>query len=118
MLTGIPLLHYFKCKNEYSGAHFGMRYHFKPGKQKTTAPDGTEQETAILTGTIWPDPWALEKTDPALRQVRVFPLSDAGLAEAQRWLQDTYAADEQRWNSCPSILDCEPWTPPAAEEKT
>ena len=41
MLTGIPLLHYFQCKNEYSGAHFGMRYHFKPGKRKESQSDGS-----------------------------------------------------------------------------
>ena len=39
MLTGIPLLHYFKCKNEYSGSHSGMRYLFTPGKRKLTVLD-------------------------------------------------------------------------------
>ena len=112
MLTGIPLLHYFQCKNEYSGAHFGMRYHFKPGKRKESQSDGSEKEVPVLTGTVWPDPWALEKTDPALRMVKEFPLSDAGLAQAQQWIEACYYADEVRWNNCPGILDCEPWSPP------
>jgi len=113
MLTGLPLLHYFKEKNEYSGAHFGMRYHFRPVRRKATAEDGTEQETPMLAGVIWPDPWAEEKTDPALLQKKDFPFSDEGLAAAQAWLAETFAADEARWKSCPGILDCEPWTPPA-----
>lgn len=115
MLTGIPLLHYFKSKNEYSGAHFGMRYHFKPAKRKLTKEDGTEEEQSYLLGVIWPDPWAEEKTDPALRIEREFPFSDEGLAQAAAWLAETFAADEERWRSCPGILDCEPWTPPAPE---
>jgi hypothetical protein len=111
MLTGIPLLHYFKCGNEYSGAHFGMRYHFKPGKETVPKEDGTEEEKKILLGTIWPDPWAEEKTDPALQLHKTFAFSDEGLADAQKWLEETFAADEARWTSCPGILDCEPWQP-------
>ena len=29
----VPLLHYFKCKNQYSGSEDGMRYLLSPGKQ-------------------------------------------------------------------------------------
>ena len=32
------------------------------------------------------------------------------------WLAETYHGDPERWQTAPSILDCEPWTaPPAAE---
>ena len=44
--------------------------------------------------------------------VKEFPLSDAGLAQAQQWIEACYYADEVRWNNCPGILDCEPWSPP------
>lgn len=112
MLTGIPLLHYFKCKNSFSGSHVGMRYLFTPGKRKQTAPDGSEQEEAILTVDIWPDPWALDKTDPALCRREVFLLTEEGLAAATALLTEAYEADPERWNHCPGILDCEPWQPP------
>lgn len=111
MLTGIPLLHYFQCKNEYSGSHSGMRYLLTPGKRTVTAPDGGEQEQAVLTVTIWPDPWALNRTDPALRQTAVYPLTEEGRAEAIASLAAAYEADRERWDHCPGILDCEPWHP-------
>ena len=38
------------------------------------------------------------------------------MSAAAAWVADTYAADPGRWQTAPSILDCEPWTvPPAAE---
>lgn len=117
MLTGVPLLHYFKNKNEYSGSHSGMRYLFTPGKRKLTAEDGTETEQAILTVTIWPDPWALERTDPALRRASVFPLTEEGRAQAIALLTECYESDRALWDNCPGILDCEPWYPAPAQKE-
>ena len=64
----VPLLHYFKCKNQYSGSEDGMRYLLSPGKRSVPDPDGGEgaqKEEAILTVDIWPDPWALDRTGVA-----------------------------------------------------
>ena len=61
----VPLLHYFKCKNQYSGNEDGMRYLLSPGKRSVPDPDGGEgaqKEEAILTVDIWPDPWALDRS--------------------------------------------------------
>lgn len=116
MLTGIPLLHYFQCKNEYSGGHSGMRYLFTPGKRTVTAEDGSTQEQAVLTVTIWPEPWALNRTDPALRQVSVYPLTEEGRTAAIASLAAAYEAGRERWDHCPGILDCEPWYPAPAGE--
>ena len=116
MLTGIPLLRYFKNKNAYSGAHKGMRYFLEPVKQKEKLPDGTEKETSSLHVTIWPDPWALEKTDPALHIRQEFPLTQEGINAAAQWLADTYAEKQEYWDSRPGILGCDPWTPPAQEQ--
>lgn len=55
----VPLLHYFKCKNQYSGNEDGMRYLLSPGKRSVPDPDGGEgaqKEESILTVDIWPDP--------------------------------------------------------------
>ena len=86
----VPLLHYFKCKNQYSGNEDGMRYLLSPGKRSVPDPDGGEgaqKEEAILTVDIWPDPWALDRTDPALRRQMVFPLTDdsENAAAPMRW---------------------------------
>ena len=72
----VPLLHYFKCKNSYSGNEYGLRYRMIPGKRTVPDPDGGEgaaKEESILTVDYWPDPWTIEKTDPALRVHKVFP---------------------------------------------
>ena len=116
----VPLLHYFKCKNQYSGSEDGMRYLLSPGKRSVPDPDGGEgaqKEEAILTVDIWPDPWALDQTDPALRRREVFPLSDAGRAAAAQCMKEAFEAEPERWKNTPSILDCEPWAPPAPEEE-
>ena len=104
----VPLLHYFKCKNLYSGNEAGMRYLLTPTKRTVLDPEGgegAEKEEAILAVDIWPDPWALDKTDPALRRHEEFPLSDEGRAAAARCLEEAYNAEPDRWKNLPSILD-------------
>ena len=116
----VPLLHYFKCKNSYSGNEYGLRYRMIPGKRTVPDPEGgegAEKEEAILAVDIWPDPWALDKTDPALRRHEEFPLSDEGRAAAAQCLEKAYNAEPDRWKNLPSILDCEPWAPPAEPEE-
>ena len=66
--------------------------------------------------TFWPDPWALDRTDPALRRQMVFPLTDEGRAAAAEYLSSAYSADLALWKQRPSILDCEPWSPPPKDE--
>lgn len=112
----IPLLHYFHCKNTYSGNEEGMRYRLTPGKCKVTGEDGAEQERSTLTVDVWPDPWTLEFTDPALRRQAVFALSDEGRAQAADYLSQLYEDEIDRWKACPSLLDCDPWTPPQPAE--
>ena len=38
----VPLLHYFKCKNSYSGSEAGMRYLLTPGKRTVPDPENGE----------------------------------------------------------------------------
>ena len=38
-------------------------------------------------------------------------------AAAAKYLAETYEADPERWKQHPSLLDCEPWTPPTPEEE-
>ena len=101
----VPLLHYFKCKNSYSGNEYGLRYRMIPGKRTVPDPDGGEgatKEESILTVDYWPDPWTIEKTDPALRVQKVFPLTDEGREATAAFLQDAFNADPDRRKNCPS----------------
>ena len=88
------------------------------GKRTVPDPDGGEgaaKEESILTVDYWPDPWTIEKTDPALRVQKVFPLTDEGREATAAFLQDAFNADPDRWKNCPSMMDSDPWEPPAAE---
>lgn len=70
-----------QMQNSYSGNEYGLRYRMIPGKRTVPDPDGGEgaaKEESILTVDYWPDPWTIEKTDPALRVQKVFPLTDEG----------------------------------------
>ena len=100
----VPLLHYFLCKNDYSGNEAGLRYRLTPGKRTVPDPDGGADATKEET---------IDKTDPALRRREVFPLTDEGRAAAAQYLKDAYEAEPERWNNCPDMMDCEPWEPPA-----
>ena len=65
----VPLLHYFLCKNDYSGNEAGLRYRLTPGKRTVPDPDSgadATKEEKILTVDYWPAPWTIDKTDPAL----------------------------------------------------
>ena len=83
----VPMLHYLQNKNSFSGNEDGMRYLITPGKRSVPDPDGGEEA----------------KKEEAIRT-----------AVAQ-YLNDAYNAEPERWSAHPSILDCEPWTPPAPE---
>lgn len=99
----VPLLHYFKCKNQYSGSEDGMRYLLSPGKRSVPDPDGGEgaqKEEAILTVDIMADR-ALDRTDPPRRQM-VFPLTDEGRAAAAEYLSSAYSTDLALWKQRPS----------------
>ena len=103
----VPLLHYFKCKNTYSGNEYGLRYRLTPGKRSVPDPEGGEgavKEESILTVDYWPDPWTLEMTDPALRRQEIFPLTDEGRAAAASCLEDAFNADPERWKNCPDMI--------------
>ena len=93
----VPMLHYLQNKNSFSGNEDGMRYLITPGKRSVPDPDGGEEakkEEAILTVDLWPE---------------------EGRTAVAQYLNDAYNAEPERWSAHPSILDCEPWTPPAPE---
>ena len=117
-MSFVPMLHYLQNKNSFSGNEDGMRYLITPGKRSVPDPDGGEEakkEEAILTVDLWPEPWTLDKTDPALRRREIFPMTEEGRTAVAQYLNDAYNAEPERWSAHPSILDCEPWTPPAPE---
>ncbi len=118
MLSGFPIYLYFKNGNTFSGEENGMRYLIAPGKcvGGQTAQGNEENnlntaEQPCLTVTLWPGPWSLEHTAPQKQQSRTFSGDQQGLDAAAAWLREQYAAQAEKWNHIPSILDCEPDLP-------
>ncbi len=118
MALEIPLLGYFQRKNIYSAAHSGMRYHIKRIEILGTDDAGKETKEFLLQLIIWPEPWALERTDPILHEKSTFPVSEEGCAQIVKALTERYEQDKAKWDNCPSILESEPWyAPPKVEEE-
>ncbi len=119
MSLALPLLFYFQKGNEYSAAEQGMRFFASPRKEplRDEAGEvlldakGNEKTTPVLEVTIWPDPWALNRTDPALRTTTTYPMTEEGRTAALAWIAERYEAEFDRWQEQPSILDSEPWYP-------
>lgn len=124
MEVEVPLLQYFQNNNEYSASLQGMRYFLSPRKEPLCDQEGNvvldekgkEKTVRKLEVTIWPEPWALNRTDPALRTTTTYLLTEQGRTDAIAWLLERYQAEEVRWQLCPSILDSTPWYPPTVPE--
>ena len=82
----VPGLLYLTNTSIFSGSYRGMRFVH------------TVQEDKIHT-TIWPEPWCLEKTPPEETESIDFPLTEEGLDEARRWLEEQYKAQYDRWEA-------------------
>lgn len=108
MLSGFPVYHYFYNGNSYFGAEGGMRYLIAPAKCDDPADPAGEKKLPCLRVTVWPGPWSLEHTAAEKRQSAQFGGDQAGLDAAAAWLAERYAAERERWENIPSILDCEP----------
>ena len=91
----------------WAGAGLLERY------DENAAPGAEPSAPAPMT---WAEIAAASRTDPALRQQMVFPLTDEGRAAAAEYLSSAYSADLALWKQRPSILDCEPWSPPPKDE--
>lgn len=108
MLDAFPIYHWFHNGNSYSGAEGGMRYVIVPGKKPDPADESGKKKVEYLTAYIWPGPWSIEHTAEEKIQPREFEGNQQGLDAAIAWFHERYTAESQRWESIPSILDCEP----------
>ncbi len=114
----IPLIGYFQRKNIFSGAHSGMRYSIKRIEKILQNDGGEETKKLLLELIVWPEPWALERTDPALHEKSTYEASQEGCDELVKALQEMYEQNKEQWDNCPGLLDCEPWyAPPQIDEE-
>lgn len=80
-------LNYIK-KEEYSGSMEGMRYLLKRGRSG---------EDDIIRVTIWPEPLNLVRTPENLKDTLDVPLTEEGVEQARKWLNEQYESRREYW---------------------
>ncbi len=73
---------FYTSKGVMTGSYKGMRYRV------------VKQENQLLA-TIFPEPYSYESTDEELKTNREFELSEEGLDEIAKWLNEEYKA--KKW---------------------
>ena len=74
-------LNFYNYGNPFTGSYQGMRYRII--KQKEAKDEG-------LLAVIWPEPFAYEKTQDALKTTQLFPFSEEGKAQVIEWLNASW----------------------------
>ena len=85
-----------------------MRYVITPGKRPDPADETGKKKLSFLCAQVWPGPWSIEHTAEEKIETQEFSADQQGLDAAVAWLKERYDAEHSRWDSIPSILDCEP----------
>lgn len=80
----IPGYTFLKANKVFSGSHEGMRFCMEAAED-------------ALTARVWPNPWCIEKTDAAQIESAQFAMTEEGMAEAEQWVEERFAAEPQRW---------------------
>lgn len=108
----LPVYLFFKNGNTYSGSHQGMRYQIHQGARPDPQDESGKKKIPYLEVRAWPEPWSIEHTDPARISTKEFSPDPEGVQAGVAWLKEVLEARREEFENIPSILDCEPWTPP------
>ena len=92
-------LSHYEYGEAYFGSHKGMRYRLarEPLENVKFTPID-QRRPATLMATVWPEPNAYGKTDPSLMTREHFEVSQEGLEEAVKWINDQYQSRLGEWN--------------------
>ena len=80
----VPGMTMIKANGSYSGSHSGMQWKIRVSQDS-------------LDALCWPLPWCLEKTPEDQVQHAVFPFSESGLRDAERWIETQYHERSDFW---------------------
>ncbi len=85
---------FFK-KSVFTGSYQGMRYRMAKAKVE-------DEETEVLSVTIWEGPYCYDTTEEEQREISQFPFSETGICEAVEWLNAKWTEQEERWRKAQS----------------
>ena len=92
-------LSHYEYGEAYFGSHKGMRYRLAREPLENVKFTPVDQRgSATLMATVWPEPNAYGKTDPSLMTSEHFEISQEGLEEAVKWINDQYTSRLGEWN--------------------
>ena len=81
----LPTLHYFENNNRFSGSAGLLRFMLTPQVEMLT-PKEVNLEASSIHGQLWHGLYCLEKS--TVEEERDFPMSQEGLGEIRRWLEE------------------------------
>ena len=92
-------LSHYEYGEAYFGSHKGMRYRLarEPLENVKFTPVD-ERKPATLMATVWPEPYAYGKTDESLMTSENFEVSQEGLEEAVKWINEQYQSRQNEWS--------------------
>jgi hypothetical protein len=82
-------LNYYNYGNPFTGSFRGMRYRIIKQKETRNEEGAIVTEGGLLV-TVWPEPFAFDKTDESLKVSRLFPFDEEGKSQAVAWLNEEH----------------------------
>ena len=88
-------LNFYNYGNPFTGSYQGMRYRIIKQKEAKDEEGNILKEEGLLA-VIWPEPFAYEKTQDALKTTQLFPFSEEGRIQIVGWLNTSWEQGEWR----------------------
>ena len=82
-------LNFYNYGNPFTGSYQGMRYRIIKQKEAKDEEGQILKEEGLLV-TIWPEPFAYEKTEETLKISQLFPFSEEGKVQVIEWLNTSW----------------------------
>lgn len=82
-------LNFYNYGNPFTGSYQGMRYRIIKQKESKDEAGNILKEEGLLA-VIWPEPFAYEKTEEALKTTQLFPFSEEGKKQVIEWLNTSW----------------------------
>ncbi len=107
----IPKEEFFNFRHyEYGEAFFGsykgMRFRLAREPLENVFFTPVDQRgPANFKATVWPEPYAYGKTDDSLKTDALFDVTEEGMEEAVKWINEQYESRIEEWSAPRSILD-------------
>ncbi len=95
--TDIFTFKYFDYGEAFHGSYRGMRYQVGRDPLMNVVFSSEEDKAgAKLRATVWPEPFAFEKTPEEKKKSEEFEYSEAGVAAAVDWLNSMWESEYGR----------------------